>query len=193
MLVQIIEAMSVRRGELMEMVPCQGGKQRLTFLVPSRGMLGFKPIFVNITRGEGLMYEAFKGPLGNIRKGAIVCNAEGEVTRYALFELAPRGTFFVQPGEAVYGGMIVGEHSRDDEMECNITRAKALSNVRMAHAEKKVTLPPPRLLTLEDCIGYVAGDELIEVTPDAVRLRKQELDPVKRIAAARAAAKQRRE
>jgi len=161
-------------------------RQRLTFFAPSRGLIGFKSFFVTLTRGEGILSRAFvkyaphRGPFDGVRKGLLISTAEGKTTTYALGELQSRGSFFVDPGMEVYTGMIIGESSRDDDMEINPVKEKRLTNVRSVVAEEKVYLLAPKVMTLEESIGYVAGDELIEVTPTAIRLRKEILDPVAR-------------
>ncbi|PNW74376.1 hypothetical protein CHLRE_13g606000v5 [Chlamydomonas reinhardtii] len=179
----VIEALSLRKAELSDMTPMPGtGKQRLTFVAPSRGLIGFKSVFVNLTRGEGILNRVFlqyaphKGPMEGVRKGVMVSVADGRASAYALGELQSRGTFFVTPGADVYGGMIVGEHTREEDLDVNPVKEKKATNVRSVQSDDKVSLGAPRLLSLEDAIGYVAQDELIEVTPAAVRLRKEVLD-----------------
>ncbi|KAL6785388.1 EFG7 [Auxenochlorella protothecoides x Auxenochlorella symbiontica] len=190
---EVIEAMSNRKGEMTEMVPLEvDGKQRLTFDVPSRGLIGFRSAFATITRGSGLLHRAFsrydeyRGPLDRVRKGVLVSTATGRTTLYALGMLEARGDLFVGDGGDVYEGMIIGESSRDGDMGVNPVREKKLSNMRSAGADEKVHLTPPRLMTLEDVIGYVAGDELIEVTPTKLRLRKRLLNASARKSASRA-------
>ncbi|KAG2485042.1 hypothetical protein HYH03_016141, partial [Edaphochlamys debaryana] len=179
----VIEALSLRKGELQDMVPMGlAGKQRLIFVVPSRGLIGFKSTFVHLTRGEGVMTRAFlryaphKGPLEGVRKGVMVSVAEGRVSAYALGELQSRGTFFVTPGAEAYAGMIVGEHTREEDLDVNPVKEKKVTNVRSVSSDEKISLGAPRVLTLEDAIGYVGNEELIEVTPSAIRLRKEVLD-----------------
>ncbi|GFR51333.1 hypothetical protein Agub_g13750, partial [Astrephomene gubernaculifera] len=191
----VLQALSQRRAEMVDMAPLPDmGKQRLTFIAPSRGLIGFKSVFVHLTRGEGIMSRVFlryaphKGPLDGVRKGVMISLAEGKVSTYALGELQSRGTFFVTPGADVYGGMIIGEHSREDDLDVNPVKEKKASNVRTVASDDKISLGAPRLMTLEDAIGYVAEDELIEVTPAAIRLRKEILDAgVRRTRAKRAA------
>eukprot|EP00798_Chlamydomonas_sp_ICE-L_P017225 gene17224-23547_t len=190
---QIIESLSLRKGELTEMVPMAAGKQRLNFTVPSRGMIGFKTVFVNITRGEGIMgrsfigYGPYKGALERVRKGVMVSMADGKTTTYALGKLQSSGVFFVDPGADVYRGMVVGEHTRDNDLDVNPANAKKVTNVRSVEADEKISLSAVRALNLEEAIGYVSADELIEVTPAAIRIRKEELDPKKRSTVARKA------
>ncbi|KAL3632293.1 hypothetical protein CASFOL_025277 [Castilleja foliolosa] len=161
----VMEALSHRRGEVTDMGPVPGdvGRTRLCLTCPSR-----------------IAYEKFRGPLGNVRKGVLVSMGYGTVTAHALMSLEARGILFVKPGMEAYDGMIIGEHSRDSDLDVNPVRSKELNNIRAANKDENVKLTPPRLMTLEEAIGYVATDELIEVTPSAIRLRKRYLDVNKR-------------
>ncbi|KAK9150305.1 hypothetical protein Syun_008614 [Stephania yunnanensis] len=184
----VMEALSHRRAEVIDMGPVAGhpGRTRLSLTCPSRGLVGYRSVFSSDTRGTGFMHRAFltyakyRGPLGNVRKGVLVSMGHGTTTAHALTSLEARGTLFVTPGTETYDGMIVGEHSRDTDLDINPVRAKELTNVRAASKDENVKLTPPRLMTLEEAIGYVASDELIEVTPKAIRLRKRYLDANKR-------------
>ncbi|KAK7342349.1 hypothetical protein VNO80_25298 [Phaseolus coccineus] len=184
----IMEALSHRRAEVNDMGPVPGtvGRTRLSLTCPSRGLVGYRSVFSSDTRGTGFMhrafhaYEQFRGPLGNVRKGVLVSMGFGTITAHAMMSLEARGTLFVNPGMETYDGMIVGEHSRDTDLDVNPVRSKELTNVRAASKDENVRLTPPRLMTLEEAIGYVASDELIEVTPKAIRLRKKYLDVNKR-------------
>ncbi|KAK3025396.1 hypothetical protein RJ639_044651 [Escallonia herrerae] len=184
----VVEALSHRRGEMSDMGPVPGNSSRtkLKFTCPSRGLVGYRSVFSSDTRGTGFMhrafqaYEKYRGPLGNVRKGVLISMGRGAITSYALMSLEPRGTLFVTPGMETYDGMIVGEHSRDTDLDVNPVRSKELTNVRAASKDENVKLTPPRLMTLEEAIGYVASDELIEVTPKVIRLRKKYLDANKR-------------
>ncbi|KAL5130938.1 GTP-binding protein TypA/BipA [Glycine soja] len=180
----IMEALSHRRAEVTDMGPVSGtvGRTRLCLTCPSRGLVGYRSVFSSDTRGTGFMhpYENFRGPLGNVRKGVLVSMGFGTITAHALMSLEARGTLFVTPGIEAYDGMIVGEHSRDTDLDVNPVRAKELTNIRAATKDDNVKLTPPRLMTLEEAIGYVASDELIEVTPKSIRLRKKYLDVNKR-------------
>ncbi|KAI5567734.1 hypothetical protein BDE02_13G111300 [Populus trichocarpa] len=184
----IMEALSHRRAEVLDMGPVPGhvGRTRLSLTCPSRGLVGYRSVFSSDTRGTGFMHRAFltyakhRGPLGNVRKGVLVSMGYGAITAYALTSLEPRGILFVSPGMETYDGMIVGEHSRDTDLDVNPVRAKELSNMRAAGKDENVKLSPPRLMTLEEAIGYVASDELIEVTPKTIRLRKRYLEVNKR-------------
>ncbi|KAG5551996.1 hypothetical protein RHGRI_010171 [Rhododendron griersonianum] len=184
----VMEALSHRRAEVTDMGPVPGnnGRTRMCLTCPSRGLVGYRSVFSSDTRGTGFMHRAFltyakhRGPLGNVRKGVLVSMGRGTITSYALMSLEPRGTLFVIPGMEAYDGMIVGEHSRDSDLDVNPVRAKELTNIRSAGKDDTVRLSPPRLMTLEEAIGYVASDELIEVTPKSIRLRKKYLDANKR-------------
>ncbi|KAL2247186.1 uncharacterized protein LOC105176820 isoform X2 [Sesamum indicum] len=184
----VMEALSHRRGEITDMGPVPGnvGRTRLCLTCPSRGLVGYRSVFNSVTRGTGFMhraflnYEKYRGPLGNVRKGVLVSMGYGTITAHALMSLEARGILFVKPGMETYDGMIIGEHSRDTDLDVNPVRTKELTNVRAASKDENVKLTPPRLMTLEEAIGYVASDELIEVTPSAIRLRKRYLDVNKR-------------
>ncbi|XP_048327415.1 uncharacterized protein LOC107417183 isoform X2 [Ziziphus jujuba] len=184
----VMEALSHRRAEVIDMGPVPGnvGRTKLSLTCPSRGLVGYRSVFSSDTRGTGFMhrafltYEKYRGPLGNVRKGVLVSMGYGTITAHALMSLEARGTLFVTPGMETYDGMIVGEHSRDTDLDINPVRTKELTNVRAACKDENVKLSPPRLMTLEEAIGYVASDELIEVTPKAIRLRKKYLDVNKR-------------
>jgi GTP-binding protein len=181
---EVIEAVCLRKGELLEAGPAssQEGRQRLVFEAPSRGLIGFRSLFSTLTRGQGIMHHAFsrwseyRGQMDRTRKAALVSVTMGKATLHALGALEARGTLFIEPGADVYEGMVVGESSRSGaDLEVNPVREKKLTNVRNTGSEEKVQLTPPRLMTLEEAIGYVGSDELIEVTPSAVRLRKRTL------------------
>ncbi len=189
----VVEAMSVRKAELREMRPSGGGKTRLAFLAPSRGLIGYHGEFLTETRGTGVMsrlfhgYGPWRGPIPGRRNGVLISNAPGETVAYALNNLEGRGALFVGAGVKTYAGMIVGEHSRENDLEVNPLKAKQLTNIRAAGKDDAIRLTPPRRITLEDAITYVADDELVEVTPKSIRLRKRLLDPNSRKRAERAA------
>ncbi len=189
----VVEKLSQRKGELSEMRPLPGHRIRLTFRIPSRGLIGYHGIFLTDTRGTGVMnrifagYGPWKGPIAGRTNGALIATGEGVAVQYALFYLQDRGALFISPGERVYAGMIIGEHSRDNDLEVNPLKEKKLTNIRAAGKDEALLLIPPRRLSLEEAIAYVADDELVEVTPGAVRLRKRELDPIARKRASRAA------
>jgi GTP-binding protein len=175
--------MSRRKAELRDMRPTGGGKVRLTFHMPSRGLIGYHGEFLTDTRGTGIMNRLFagfgpwRGALEGRRNGALISNSDGEAVQYALFALQDRGTLFVSPGEKVYLGMILGEHSRDNDLDVNPIKEKKLTNIRAAGKDEALLLIPPRKMSLEQAIAYIEDDELVEVTPGAVRLRKRHLDP----------------
>jgi GTP-binding protein len=189
----VVEAMSVRKGELREMRPSGGGKTRLSFLAPSRGLIGYHGEFLTETRGTGVMsrlfhgYGPWRGAIPGRRNGVLISNATGDTVAYALGNLEGRGALFVGPGVKTYAGMIVGEHSRGNDLEVNPLKSKQLTNIRAAGKDDAIRLTPPRRLTLEDAITYIADDELVEVTPKSIRLRKRLLDPNARKRAERAA------
>jgi GTP-binding protein len=179
----VVEKLSRRKGELRDMRPTGGGKQRLTFMVPSRGLIGYHGEFLTDTRGTGIMnrlfagYGPWKGTLEGRRNGSLISNSDGEAVQYALWYLQERGTLFVNPGEKVYEGMILGEHSRGNDLDVNPIKEKKLTNIRAAGKDDAMLLIPPRRMSLEQAIAYVEDDELVEVTPSAIRLRKRHLDP----------------
>ncbi len=182
----VVEKISRRKGELQDMRPSGGGKVRLVFRMPSRGLIGYHGEFLTDTRGSGVMNRLFagfgpwKGPIEGRRNGSLISNADGEAVQYALFYLQDRGTLFVNPGDKVYEGMIIGEHSRDNDLDVNPVKEKKLTNIRAAGKDEALLLIPPRRMSLEQAIAYVEDDELVEVTPSAIRLRKRHLDPHER-------------
>ncbi|MGC9268672.1 translational GTPase TypA [Acidiphilium sp.] len=188
----VVEKMSRRKGELQDIRPSGGGKQRLTFHIPSRGLIGYHGEFLTDTRGSGVMnrhfigYGPWKGTLEGRRNGALVSSADGESVQYSLFALQDRGAMFIGAGEKVYVGMILGEHSRENDLDINPVREKKLTNIRAAGKDEALLLVPPRRLSLEQAIAYIEDDELVEVTPSAIRLRKRYLDPHTRKKADRA-------
>ncbi len=188
----VVEKMSRRKGELTDMRPSGGGKVRLSFRIPARGLIGYHGEFLTDTRGTGVMnrlfagYGPWRGPIEGRRNGVLISSADGVAVQYALFYLQERGTLFVVPGETVYVGMILGEHSRENDLEVNPIKEKKLTNIRAAGKDEALLLTPPRRMSLEQAIAYVEDDELVEVTPRAVRLRKRHLDPHARKRAERA-------
>jgi len=189
----VVEKISERRGELIDMRPSGGGKSRITFHVPSRGLIGYHGEFLTDTRGTGVMHRLFhsfaphRGPIEGRRRGVLISTEQGNAVPYALWNLEDRGHLFVEPGVAVYQGMIVGEHSRGNDLDVNPLKAKQLTNIRAAGKDDAVKLSPPKRLSLEDAIAYVNDDELVEVTPESIRLRKRELLPHLRKRAAKSA------
>ena len=186
-----------RKGVLVEMVDDAQGKARLKFEIPSRGLLGFGPEVATATRGTAVMHHMYledreyAGPIGQgSDRGKLVCNEMGKATLFALESLQARGTLFVAPGEMVYPGMVIGENAKSGDLEVNPVRAKATNNMRTQAKDEKLYLTPPKKFSIEELIGYMSEDEVIEVTPQSVRLRKSELDSGVRERAARSRKKQ---
>ena len=189
----VVDKIARRKGELTEMRPSGGAKQRLTFLAPTRGLIGYQGEFLTDTRGTGVMsrlfhgYAPYKGPVEGRRTGVLISTADGTAVAYALWNLEDRGPMFITPGTQVYEGMIIGQHTRDNDLEVNPIKGKQLTNIRTTAKDEAVRLTPPILMTLEQAIAYIADDELVEVTPKSIRLRKRLLDPHARKRAQRAA------
>jgi GTP-binding protein len=182
----VVEKLTLRKGELQDMRPSGGGKTRLTFHIPSRGLIGYQSEFLTDTRGTGIMnrlfhgYGPYKGKIEGRRNGVLVSMENGVSAAYALWNLEERGVLFIHPQAKVYVGMIIGQHSRDNDLEVNPIRGKQLSNIRTTSKDEAVKLTPPRIITLEQAISYIEDDELVEVTPKNIRLRKRYLDPNER-------------
>ncbi|MGH6999949.1 MAG: translational GTPase TypA [Stellaceae bacterium] len=182
----VVEKLSQRKGELRDMRPSGGGKTRLIFHTPTRGLIGYQGEFMTDTRGTGIMsrlfhgYEPWKGPIEGRRNGVMISNSSGEAVAYALWNLEERGPMFITPGTPVYPGMIVGGHSRGTDLDVNPLKGKQLTNIRTTAKDEAVRLTPPILMGLEQAIAYIADDELVEVTPKSIRLRKRFLDPHER-------------
>ncbi|OXE36683.1 MAG: translational GTPase TypA [Phenylobacterium zucineum] len=179
----VIEKLSARKAELKDMGPSGAGKTRISLMSPSRSLIGYQGEFLTDTRGSGVLnrvfshYEPYKGVIDAGRKGVLVSNSDGETAAYALWNLEDRGVMFVGGGEKTYQGMIIGENSRQDDLDVNPMKAKQLTNVRASGKDEAVRLTPPRRMTLEQAIAYIEEDELVEVTPKSIRLRKQVLNP----------------
>ena len=188
----VVEKMGMRKAEMKDMRPSGSGKTRITFLAPSRALIGYHGEFLTDTRGTGVMtrlfhgYGPYKGPIAGRRAGVLLSTDKGKVVAYALWNLEDRGIMFVTPGDQVYTGMIIGEHNRSNDLAVNPLKAKQLSNVRASGKDDAVRLIPPRKMTLEQAISYITADELVEVTPHYIRLRKRILDPNERKRAERA-------
>ncbi|MBC6405216.1 MAG: translational GTPase TypA [Rhodospirillales bacterium] len=182
----VVEKLSLRKAELKDLRPSGGGKQRLTFLAPSRGLIGYHGEFLTDTRGSGIMNRVFhgyaphKGPISGRRAGVLIAIGRGAAVSYALWNLEERGQLFIGAGAEVYDGMIIGEHSRENDLEVNPLKAKQLTNIRAAGKDDAVKLSPPRKMSLEQSLAYIADDELVEATPKTVRLRKRTLDANRR-------------
>ncbi len=182
----VVQKLSERRGEMQAMRPSGGGRQRLTFLVPTRGLIGYHGELLTDTRGTAVMnrvfhgYAPYKGDIQGRRTGVMISNGEGQAVAYALWNLEERGPLMIEPGARVYQGMIVGEHTRGNDLEVNVLKGKKLTNIRAAGKDDNVMLSPPMKMTLERALSYIGDDELVEVTPAAIRLRKRHLDPNER-------------
>jgi GTP-binding protein len=182
----VTEKLSIRKGRMTHLINKGSGRVNLEFLVPCRGLIGFRSHFLTDTKGAGVMntlfegYEPWCGPIPQRASGALLADRSGRVTTYASLAMVDRGELFVEVGCEVYGGMIIGERNRTGDMGVNITKEKKLTNIRSSTAEATVTLRPPRPLSLDQSIEFIAEDELVEVTPQNIRLRKMELDPNKR-------------
>jgi GTP-binding protein len=190
----VMNELGMRKGELVDMQPDGRGRVRLEYRIPARGLIGFQTDFQNLTRGTGLMshifdgYEAYKGDIGGRKNGVLISMDEGEIVTYALGKLDDRGRMFVKPGDPVYEGMIVGIHSRDNDLVVNAVRQKQLTNFRVSGKEDAIKITPPIELTLEYAVEFIADDELVEITPKSIRIRKRYLKEHDRKRAQREAA-----
>jgi GTP-binding protein len=176
----IMEALGTRKGELKDMSPDGKGRVRLDYVIPSRGLIGFQTEFMTTTSGTGLMYHVFdhygpaqKGGIAPRKNGVLISNGQGKVLGFALMNLQERGRLFASPGDEVYEGQIVGIHSRDNDLVVNPLKGKQLTNVRAAGKDDAISLTPPVKLSLEQALEFIEDDELVEVTPSAVRIRKK--------------------
>lgn len=178
----VVEKISLRKGEMVDMRPSGGGKTRIIFHVPARGLIGYQSQFLTDTRGTGMInrifhdYAPYKGDIEGRRNGALISTDTGEAVAYAIWNLQDRGIMFIDPGAKIYEGMIVGEHSRDNDLEINVLKNKQLTNIRTTSKDEAIRLVPPLKMTLEQLISYIQADELVEVTPKSLRLRKMALD-----------------
>ncbi len=188
----VVDKMNQRKGEMTDMRPSGGGKTRITFSAPSRGLIGYHGEFLSDTRGTGIMnrlfekYDAYKGMIEGRKNGVLISNGTGEANAYSLNSLEERGILFVGHGEALYEGMIIGENAKPDDLEVNPMKAKQLTNIRSSGKDDAIRLTPPKKMTLEQAIAYIDDDEMVEVTPKTIRLRKRFLDPHERKRASRA-------
>ncbi|KKI64467.1 translational GTPase TypA [Staphylococcus cohnii] len=183
----VIESLGQRKGEMLDMVTTDNGLTRLIFMVPARGLIGYTTEFMSQTRGYGIINHTFeefkprvKGRIGGRRNGALVSMDKGQASSYAIMGLEDRGTNFMEPGTEVYEGMIVGEHNRENDLTVNITKEKHQTNVRSATKDQTVTMKRPRKLTLEEALQFINDDELVEVTPETIRIRKTILEKAAR-------------
>jgi GTP-binding protein len=188
----VVEKMAQRKAELVDMRPSGGGKTRITFSGPSRGLIGYHGEFLSDTRGTGIMnrmferYGPYKGRIEGRQNGVLISNGSGETVTYALGPLEERGILMVGPQEPVYEGMIIGENAKPEDLEVNPMKTKQLTNFRASGGkDDAIRLTPPKRLTLEQAIAYIQDDELVEVTPKSIRLRKRHLDPHERKRASR--------
>lgn len=182
----VIEKLSTRKGELQQMTPLGAGYTRLEFLIPSRGLIGYRGEFLTDTKGNGVIntifedYMPYKGDISYRKSGSLIAFETGEAITYGLFNAQERGTLFIGPGEKVYGGMIVGENAKTDDIEVNVCKKKQLTNTRASGSDDALKLSPPKRLSLEQALDYIDTDELLEVTPLSFRIRKKILDPTLR-------------
>ncbi|GHU02614.1 GTP-binding protein [Alphaproteobacteria bacterium] len=178
----VVSRLSARKGELLEMIPSEGGKTRLIFKAPSRGLIGYHSQFLTDTSGTGILnrlftgYAPYKGAIGSRKNGVLISMDSGTAVPYALDKVQERGVLFINPGEDVYAGMIVGENAKDNDIEVNPVREKHLTNIRAAGKDDAISLVPPRKMSLEEALTYIADDEIVEITPKTIRLRKKILD-----------------
>ncbi|ANB60415.1 GTP-binding protein TypA/BipA [Anoxybacillus amylolyticus] len=179
----IMESLGMRKGEMVDMVHQENGQVRLIFLVPARGLIGYRTEFMSLTRGYGILNHSFdhyapvqKGFVGGRRQGVLISMETGKATAYGIMQIEDRGTIFVEPGTEVYEGMIVGEHTRENDLVVNVCKVKHATNIRSATKEQTVTMKKPRIMTLEEALEYLNDDEYCEVTPQSIRLRKKILD-----------------
>ena len=182
----VVQKLTERKGDLLEMRPSGGGRQRLLFHVPTRGLIGYQGELLTDTRGTAVMnrlfnsYAPHKGNIPGRRNGVLISNSDGDAVAYALFNLEDRGPLMVEPQDKVYQGMIVGQHTRENDLEVNVLKAKKLTNVRASGKDENINLSPPMKMPLERALSYIQDDELVEITPKSIRLRKRWLDPNER-------------
>jgi GTP-binding protein len=182
----VVKKLSERKGDMQEMRPSGGGRSRLVFYVPTRGLIGYQAELLTDSRGTGVMnrlfhaYAPFKGDIPGRANGVLISNASGEATAYSLFKLQERGPMLIDPGVRVYEGMIIGQHNRDNDLVVNVVEGKKLTNVRASGKDENISLTPPIRMTLERAMSYIQDDELVEITPKTIRLRKRWLDPNER-------------
>src|SRR3954471_10304635 len=188
----VVQKMSERKADLIELKPSGGHRVRLVFHAPTRGLIGYQGELLTDTRGTAIMnrlfhaYALHKGDIAGRRNGVLISNEMGEAVAYAMFKLEDRGPMMIEPGWKIYRGMIVGEHTRDNDLEINLLKGKQLTNIRTTSKDEAVRLTPPIRMSLEKALAYIGDDELVEVTPKSIRLRKKLLDPNERKRAERA-------
>lgn len=179
----VIDKLSQRKGELRNMGMSNGGYTRLEFSIPARGLIGYRGEFLTDTKGNGIIntsydgYAPYKGDISYRKQGSLIAFETGESVTYGLFSAQDRGTLFIGPGEKVYSGMVVGQNGKTDDIEINVCKTKHLTNTRSSSADEALKLTPPRILSLEQALDFIETDELLEVTPKSLRIRKKILDP----------------
>ncbi len=182
----VIQKLTQRKGVLNGMSPLETGYTRLEFEIPSRGLIGYRGEFLTDTKGNGILntefdgYGAYKGELNYRRQGSLIAFEQGEAVTYGLFQAQARGALFIGPGEKVYGGMVIGESPKSEDIELNVCKTKHLTNTRTSSSDEALKLTPKKQMSLEQCIDFIDNDELLEVTPQSLRIRKKILDPVLR-------------
>lgn len=182
----VIEKLSIRKGELLNMKPINGGYTRLEFSIPARGLIGYRGEFMTDTKGNGIMnsvfngYGPYKGDIQYRKQGSLIAFEAGEAITYGLYNAQERGTLFIGPGEKVYAGMVIGQNGRGEDIELNVCKAKHLTNTRSSSADEALRLTPPKILSLEQALEFIDTDELLEITPESLRIRKKILDPTMR-------------
>ena len=179
----VIEKLGQRKGELRSMGPIGGNYTRMEFSIPSRGLIGYRGDFLTDTKGNGIMntafdgYAPYKGDIQYRKQGSLIAYETGESVTYGLYSAQERGALFIGPGEKVYAGMVIGENGKTDDIEVNVCKTKHLTNTRSSSADEALRLTPPRILSLEQALDFIDTDELLEVTPESLRIRKKILDP----------------
>ena len=182
----VIEKLSSRKGELINMSQASGGYTRLEFLIPARGLIGYRGEFLTDTKGNGILntsyegYGPYRGDIQYRKQGSLIAYESGEAITYGLFNAQERGILFIGPGEKVYSGMVVGQNGKPEDVEVNVCKRKQLTNTRSSNADEALRLTPPRILSLEQALEFIDTDELLEVTPKSLRIRKKILDPLMR-------------
>ena len=185
----VIEKLSTRKGELQGMGSIGGGFTRLEFVIPSRGLIGYRGEFMTDTKGNGILntvfedYGPYKGDIAYRKQGSLIAFESGETVAYGLFNAQDRGTLFVGPGEKVYAGMVIGQNGKTEDIELNVCKTKHLTNTRSSSADDALKLTPPKVLSLEEALEFIDTDELLEITPENLRIRKKILDPTLRFRA----------
>ena len=182
----VIQKLSERKGELLNMTTSSGGYTRLEFSIPARGLIGYRGEFMTDTKGNGIIntifngYGPYKGDIQYRKQGSLIAFENGEAITYGLFNAQERGTLFIGPGEKVYSGMVIGQNGKAEDVEVNVCKTKHLTNTRSSGSDDALKLVPKRILSLEQCLEFIDTDELLEVTPENLRIRKKILDPTLR-------------